>query len=321
MTFQDRREAAVTAPTGNTAATSLHGGPVVDEVGGFDVIDCAACGFRHVVPLPSEDELVAVYRHEYYDTEKPLYLERHAQDEAWLAIDYEARYRTFERELGFGDDVRGRILDVGSGPGFFLAHGKSRGWGGLGIEPSRQAAEHARGLGVEVIEEFLSPELAARLGTFDAVHLNEVLEHVPDPRRLLETCRSLLAPGGVLCVSVPNDYNPLQEALRESRGFQPWWVAPPHHLNFFDFRSLARLVESLELEVVQEDTSFPMELFLLMGDNFVGDEAKGRRCHERRMNFERALVDSGRASLLRDVYVRLAELGLGRHAILYARHR
>jgi len=45
-----------------------------------------------------------------------------------------------------------RILDVGSGPGYFLLHGKNRGWQTLGIEPSKQAAEHGRKLGLESLK-------------------------------------------------------------------------------------------------------------------------------------------------------------------------
>ena len=42
---------------------------------------------------------------------------------------------------------RRRLLDIGSGPGFFLKSAASRGWNVLGVEPSRQAAAHAKRLG------------------------------------------------------------------------------------------------------------------------------------------------------------------------------
>jgi len=301
---------------GTSAAWREHRGAALDREGTFRVIECEACGFRHVVPLPDAEELRDVYRHEYYAVEKPLYLERSREDEPWWRVVHGERFETFEELLGPG---RRRALDVGSGPGVFLAVGEERGWETLGVEPSEQAAAYARGRGLDVVEHFLAPELAPELGTFDAVHLNEVLEHLPDPRGHLALCRELLSPGGVICVAVPNDHRPFQAVLREAAGYAPWWVAPPHHLNYFDFDSLARLFESAGFEVVRRETSFPIDLFLLMGEDYVGDDALGRSCHARRRRFEERMEAAGAGGLKRALYAKLAELGIGRHAILYGR--
>ncbi len=299
-------------------AAHAHPGTVLDRVAGFDVVECGPCGFRHVVPLPSEDELREVYRHEYYTRTKPDYLERVRADEDWWRATWGERYAVFERLLPIG---RRRILDVGSGPGSFLALGLERGWEVLGVEPSERAAAGARERGVPVVEAFLTPALARELGTFDVVHLSEVLEHLPEPRAMLALAHGLLAPGGLACVSVPNDYNPLQRALRAARGFAPWWVAPPHHLNYFDFASLARLLERTGFDVVRREASFPMELFLLMGEDYVGNDALGRACHAKRRSFEAGLRAAGLEGLQRELYGKLAELGLGRLAVVTARRR
>jgi len=297
-----------------------HLGEVLVDGEEFRVVACEACGFRHVLPLPSEEELVAVYRHEYYATEKPLYLERAAEDAAWWERLHAGRLARAEALLR--SDGR-RRLDVGSGPGQLLTAARDRGWEVLGIEPSRQAAAHARGLGVDVHEAFLDDALAEELrggadGAFDCVHAAEVLEHLPDPAGMVRRMRRLLRPGGVLVLSVPNDFNPFQAALVEARGFRPWWVAPPHHLNYFDFDSLERLVAREGLEPARRETTFPIDLFLLMGDDYTGDDALGRACHRRRMAFEAALSDAGRDDLCDALYDALADLGLGRHAVVYA---
>mgnify|MGYP001558721947 CR=1 FL=1 len=294
-----------------------HQGAVLDSAKGFDVIECQACGFRHIVPIPTPEELERVYREEYYALEKPLYLERHREDLDWWNLVYGERYDTFERHLSAD---RRRILDVGSGPGFFLLHGKLRGWQTLGMEPSRQAAAHARGLGVEIVEDFLTPENAGRLGRFDAVHMSEVLEHIPDPRKLLETVAGLLAPGGLVCVVVPNDYNPFQQVLRTACGYRPWWVAPPHHVNYFDFESAGRLLEACGFRVLLREATFPIDIFLLMGDNYVGNDALGRQCHGKRKALEENLAKAGQTGVKRSLYQALARSGLGREAVLFAVH-
>ena len=45
---------------------TIHDGPVVDERNGYQVIDCARCGFRHVAPLPSADDIERWYREHHY---------------------------------------------------------------------------------------------------------------------------------------------------------------------------------------------------------------------------------------------------------------
>jgi SAM-dependent methyltransferase len=302
----------------STVVWHEHRGRPLDAKDGFQVIDCVACLFRHVVPIPTRGELERVYRDEYYAREKPLYLERARADLAWWNLVHDERYETLERHL---EPERRRILDVGSGPGFFLQRGRERGWQVQGLEPAAQAAAHARALGLPIVEAFLDEAVARSLGCFDAVHLAEVLEHLCDPRAFLELVRDLLFPRGLVSISVPNDYNPFQLALREALGFAPWWVAPPHHLNYFDFDALARLLERTGFEVIERESSFPIDLFLLMGDDYVGRDEVGRACHARRMAFEQNLAAAGRGELKRELYRRLAELGLGRTCVVTARRR
>jgi len=293
-----------------------HEGPIVDFAEDFEVIDCRSCGFKHVVPLPTPEELETVYRQDYYSVEKPLYIERYREDVDWWNLVYDERYELFERAL---PPSRRRLLDVGSGPGIFLLRGKNRGWDVVGIEPSSQSAAHSRSMGLKIVEDFFDQRIAALLGAFDVVHMSAMLEHVPDPRTMIETAHGLLDSGGLLCVVVPNDYNPFQIALRETRGYEPWWVAPPHHLNYFDFDSLASLLSSCGFEVMHRTTTFPMDLFLLMGEDYVGNASLGRECHARRKAFESNLKTAGLGEIKRRLYEAMAELRIGREVVLVGR--
>ncbi|NTV02683.1 MAG: class I SAM-dependent methyltransferase [Chlorobiaceae bacterium] len=296
-----------------------HQGPIVEESNGFEVIDCRLCGFKHIIPLPTVDELQAVYRHEYYTEEKPLYIERHTEDLEWWDLVYGERYGFLEGHL---PSNRRRLLDIGSGPGSFLLTGQARGWKVKGVEPSAQASRYSvEVLGLDVVNDFFSEKNAPQLGTFDAVNMSEVLEHIPDPHSLLCLAYDRLDDEGMLCINVPNDFNPFQRVLRDHLGFSPWWVAPPHHVNYFDFDSLASLVVRSGFEVVHREATFPIDLFLLMGDNYVGNDKIGRECHLRRMNFEKALHCAGNDGLKRDLYAALGSLGIGREITLYARKR
>ncbi|NLW35673.1 MAG: class I SAM-dependent methyltransferase [Syntrophorhabdus aromaticivorans] len=303
-------------PKAKTRLWQNHKGPVLDLVKGFEIIACETCGFKHIVPIPSSSELEEIYRQEYYSKDKPLYLEQHEEDLSWWNCVYAERYALFESYL---PPARRRILDVGSGPGYFLLHGLDRGWETIGIEPSSRAAAYSRTLGLMIIEDFFTPQTAERLGTFDAIHMSEVLEHIPGPKGLLEIAGRLLAPGGLICVVVPNDYNPFQDILQKTCGFAPWWIAPPHHINYFDVESIQRLLVAAGFDVLHTQTTFPIDIFLLMGDNYIGNDVLGRQCHARRKTFELALVSAEASDLKRRLYQSFAALGIGREVLVCGR--
>ena len=145
-----------------------------------------------------------------------------------------------------------------------------------------------------------------------------MLEHLADPVGTLQLAHELLRPGGVLCLTVPNDFSPMQRAARDAKGQAPWWIAPPHHLNYFDFDSLEALVTRLGFTPVERLTSFPMEVFLLMGDDYVADPALGRVCHAKRKSFDLAFETAGLGEARRRFYGALASAGLGREATIVA---
>ena len=293
-----------------------HRETVVASANGFDVIECQQCGFKHIVSIPTEDELENAYRHEYYTQEKPFYIDRYKEDLEWWNTVYTHRYEVLEQHLL---PTQRKILDIGSGPGFFLLNGKNRGWQVKGVEPSEQAAQHSVSLGLDVDNIFFNQQSAPLLGSFDVINMGEVLEHIPQPAELLRIVHARLSVGGLICLVVPNDFNPFQLALRDHLGFAPWWVAPPHHINYFDFKSLAGLVERCGFEVLHQESTFPIDIFLLMGDNYIGNDKVGRECHTKRMNFEKALVEAGMGNLLGEIYAKFSEQGVGREIVLFAK--
>ena len=303
------------AATDEFIRDGIHAGPRVAARALHDIVDCQTCGFKHALPLPTAAELERAYREDYYASEKPTFLAQAGEDQDWAQLAQTDRLENFEFLL---PPHRRTLLDIGCGPGFFLQTAMHRGWTAHGIEPSRQAAAHARGLGAHVTEGFFNDDTAPELGRFDAVHLNNVLEHIPDPAHLITLAYDILAPGGVICVNVPNDFSPLQFAAMSAAETTDWWVAPPHHLNYFDFASLTRLLERLGFKAATRTTSFPMEAFVMMGENYVGDPALGRACHTKRKKFDLAFEAAGLKETRRAFYRALADLGLGREAVVIA---
>lgn len=290
-----------------------HSGTLLDKKDGVDVIDCRECGFAHVMPLPTAREVQRFYEKDFYDTEMPDYFKHAEEDMEWWMTTYDHYYDLLEAHT-----AGRRLLDIGSGPGYFLDAGIKRGWETIGFEPSAAAARYAEGRGLSIVNSMFSSEKATAYGPFDAVVINLVFEHVPDPIHLIEDVKRILAPGGLLCIITPNDYNPLQKLLVKRHGFNPWWVVPKHHLNYFTVDSLATLLESRGLAPVEAETSYPMEFFLLSGRNYVTDREVGRACHKERMAMEKALF-AGDKALLCDLYRAWAKEGIGREAVIVAR--
>jgi SAM-dependent methyltransferase len=258
--------------------------------------------------LPTDDEIAALYTDNFYTSEKPDYFRLHDEDADWWRLAYRER---IER---IGELTPGRrILDIGCGWGGLLETARDLGWQIHGIDPAQQAEERCHERDIPFTRTSL--EAGLPLGRFDAIHVSEVLEHIPDPARFLVGCREYLNPGGILCVVVPNDFNPWQKAVGGQH-----WVNVPHHVNYFDFDSLTRLVEGRAgFEIVDREATFPLELFLLWGDDYRGADATGRACHGRRKQFELALDKAGETPRRRSLYRALADHGLGREAIVYGR--
>jgi len=287
-----------------------HHGPAIATVDGYDVIECQACGFRHIDPLFTDAELKKFYEQEFYESERPDYFERMEADKEWWMLRYHHYYGLLEAHA-----PGRRLLDIGSGPGYFLEAGRERGWQVLGFEPSSIAADYTRKRDLAVVNDFFSAAKAKEHGPFDAISLSMVLEHVRDPIGLIEEARSLLVPGGLLLLISPNDFNPLQITLWKQLGFQPWWVNPKHHLNYFDTASGDRFLKARQFEILHLETSYPLENFLLAGRNYIGNPALGRECHNERKAFEIALFrhDKPRMEALASSW---AAQGIGREFII-----
>lgn len=290
---------------------------MIDKVKGYEIIECESCGFIHINPIPSKEELQRIYEKEYYTTEKPLFIERQLEDTEWWNIVFNDRYDFFEYHL---PPDRRKILDIGCGPGLFLKRGMERNWQGVGIEPSKQAAEYAKGLGVNVLQCFLErADFRQNNDKFDVVHLSEVLEHSAEPLKVCETSYGILSEGGIICVVVPNDYNPFQIVLSNSMGFERYWLAPPHHINYFTFDSLRALLEQASFKILKKQSMFPIDMFLLMGDNYIGNDKIGRACHAKRKLFEINLCKAGMNDFKKELYEFFASRNIGREIVIFAK--
>lgn len=148
------------------------------------------------------------------------------------------RRREADAGVRFLDSVPGgRLLDVGCGSGEWLELMRKLGWSVEGVDFDGNAVEVATRNGLKVscggLEEQKYPDCS-----FDAVTLNHVIEHVPDPLQTVEECLRVLKPGGRLVMFTPNNSSLSHQIFKgDWRGLEP-----PRHLHIFSMSSMCGLL-------------------------------------------------------------------------------
>ena len=293
---------------------------------GYEVIVDPVYGYRRLEPVPKDDELSEFYESQYYDLVRrggraPDLRrlvgggEEGERERAWLRGTLYADIGDALRRHATGV----RVLDVGCGTGEFVAFLNEHGFDAVGIEPSPDAVAHACAQGRPVqqatLEHLAEDPTASGVPAFHAVTMLNVLEHVPHPAQMIEAAKRVLTPDGILCVMVPNDFSEIQLAAQSHLQQSAWWVAVPDHINYFTISSLQRFVAHFGFEVVHTQADFPMELFLLMGDDYVRRPDAGPICHQKRVRLELALP----SELRRRLYQALGEIGVGRCGLVFGK--
>jgi 2-polyprenyl-3-methyl-5-hydroxy-6-metoxy-1,4-benzoquinol methylase len=288
-----------------------HQGEIMCHKEGVDVIECSLCEFKHIVPFADESSTQLFYSEKFYSEEKDSYISNHEKDKDWWAIEHNEKYEYFEKH--FDNSKRRKLIDIGSGPGFFLKVGKERGWDTLGVEPGVAAYKYSTTeLELNVINTYFNRKTYGQYGKFDVVHLNNVLEHISNPIEILQLANQILLPGGLISITSPNDFNPLQIIAAKYLQKDLWWVSPDHHVNYFNSNSLINILKRTGFSKLFMTASFPLELFLLMGDDYVGNDNVGRAVHTKRMNMEKVFYQNEGSETKNDLYSSLSKSGLGR---------
>ena len=152
-----------------------------------------------------------------------------------------------DRGLGRAKTPGRRLLDVGCGNGQFLVWARELGWEGHGVELDAAAMNVAREQGISVLGSQLEELQGRYAGSFDAITLSHVIEHVYDPSDTLRRCRELLKPGGYLWLETPNT-----DSLGYSTYGANWrGLEAPRHLVLFNFSSLCWSLERAGFEGIR----------------------------------------------------------------------
>jgi 2-polyprenyl-3-methyl-5-hydroxy-6-metoxy-1,4-benzoquinol methylase len=167
----------------------------------FRIVECRRCRLVYVNPRLVTSEIPALYDEAYYRGEGFDRSIRYDATELHTHWEYTSALAALKQVLG---ELRGReILDVGCGTGPLVTLLAENGADALGIDTSANAIDLGRKSGANLRVMELG-EAVGKLGRFDAVVLLEVIEHVTNPVKVLQTAAALLKPGGYIFVSTGN---------------------------------------------------------------------------------------------------------------------
>lgn len=212
---------------GGSESLPLH------QEGPFQMVRCSSCQFIFLNPRPTGDSLFRFYQQYLPEEESSI--------ESWEKMMRPVFYRAANLLGRYKRD--GRLLDVGTGFGFFLAEVKKKGWETVGVEISQKAMDYARGvLGLNI-----HPGPLEKIGFpghhFDAVTGFYVIEHLSHPMDFLRECHRILKPGGLLLLRYPHT-TPIKNLL-QLFGIQNRLYDLPAHLSDFSPRMIQQCLEKI----------------------------------------------------------------------------
>lgn len=225
------------------------------------------CGLCWLDPAAVESDLGFLYEDYYTHEGTDLSSGLRAKLRSFLQSGYELAKLLSSRALGlhqerrkllnmYLDDLRppGRVLDVGCGSGDFLYRMYKSGWSVAGLDFDGRAIAYAKSKYSKLGFELLRNDLVGAHfpdNSFDAVTMNHVIEHVPEPVKLFSEVKRVLKPGGCLVAITPNIQSLGHSLFRDCwRGLEP-----PRHLQIFSLNALRYCARLATFETIEVKSS------------------------------------------------------------------
>lgn len=215
---------------------------LVAVVDGCQYVRCAGCGVERMASYPSAAEIEKFYDSGYM-TKQFNNLGHHLH----FTKGYRETYFA-EKSLTFADlrmdlsKLKGKkLLDVGCANGQFMEYTAKFGMEALGIDISEEMVNAGKEAGLNChVKDLFEME-----GEFDMLTYWDVIEHVSNPRQVLEKTRALLAPGGEVVLQTP-----CTGMVSELFGDKWLYYLPVQHLHLFSQESLFKLLSDTGFSVV-----------------------------------------------------------------------
>ncbi len=153
-----------------------------------------------------------------------------------------------DKQFGSG----AKVLEIGAGYGPLGKLLNEKGYQYTGFEPSEVRTTVAAKEGVNIVNDTYDADSVAE--TYDAVVLDNVIEHVRHPKKILYDATINLKKTGIIIVIVPSRYD--LRRIHPGWNKSEFWI-PHAHINFFRPHDLKRLYDAVGLKM----QPFPSKVF------------------------------------------------------------
>lgn len=221
-----------------------------DAVENWNIEKCCKCGYTFTNPRPTLEELPKFYDFNYFKDER--HYKKFFNEDGSLrqdSDDYYNRIKIIESNVA----KRGKILELGAAYGDFLVKLRDRGWETYGVEISEDAVKIAKeknniNIFNGTLETFETNE------KFDVICMFQTLEHLANPKYIIEKSYQLLNPGGVIVIEVPN-VNSFDLKINFERKRLSYDL--PRHLSHFSPSFLCKELKKSSFSIVTIDRYYP----------------------------------------------------------------
>jgi 2-polyprenyl-3-methyl-5-hydroxy-6-metoxy-1,4-benzoquinol methylase len=210
------------------------------DLGDRRLLFCPRCQLGQLAPLPTDEELAALYASEvYFEGGDSVGYADYVAHAPQYARSFRRQAQWLLRHGPLSD-----LLEIGCGPGLFLEEARRLGvTTTIGVDLNPWAIAAARERGVDA--RLGSIEAIPATTRFDAIVMLDVLEHIRAPLPFLATLRSRLRPDGRLLVMTPN----VRSLLARVSGRR--WVSLkiPEHVRYYSPRGIRSVLAAAGFEV------------------------------------------------------------------------
>ncbi len=217
----------------------------------FSVAHCKVCGLHYLNPRPTTAMLPIIYPEDGYicynfSEKSSSFVARARQRRAFskvkpvLKVVQPAMKDLRVMDIGAGDGTLLRLFQAGGVPATNLT--------GIDIDEKAVAGLRTQGFNGAVAR---AEEMNFPPNSFDLITISHVIEHVADPRLVMQQAFKALAPGGVIWLETPNiagwDWALFKKGTWGGYHF-------PRHWTLFTPKTISRMLGEVGFEVVEVQT-------------------------------------------------------------------
>ena len=280
-------------------------------------------GYYELKKMPTAKELADLYEKEYYQESSGPYQKKYSDDEIQLLVSkLEQKLLIFNTWFIRKGAEKTTMLDVGCGEGFAVKFFSDQGFEVTGLDYSSEGiSNHNSSIKDKVVVGDIYNsilELEKKNKKYNIINIDNVLEHVLDPEKLLSDLTSkLLADDGILLIKVPNDFSIIQQYFYDKKIItgSKQWCSGIHHIQFFNQNGLTNLAKEAGLDKIVYYGNYLTELMVFnTNTNYYENPEVGKSCHLARVEMENFFHSISPAKSL-ELYKVLGDMGLGREII------